>query len=164
MYENIFKSTIDTTIRNFQYKYISRIIPTNTYLMKCNIKQSNICDFCSMHVESVKHLFWECTHTQSFWTALSTYLNSINFSTPIDYKTISLGICTTGSVNTILAKQFILTLAKYHIFKQKCKNNLPNINQFKHELTYKIEIEKIIAFKNDQLAIHNQKWNAFHEQ
>ena len=30
-----FKTIIDTKLREFQYKYIMRIIPTNTYLFKC---------------------------------------------------------------------------------------------------------------------------------
>ena len=35
IYKNIYITTIDTTIRNFQYKIIMRILPTNTLLYKC---------------------------------------------------------------------------------------------------------------------------------
>jgi len=33
-YKNIFSSTIDTTLRSFQYKIVMRIIPTNKMLFK----------------------------------------------------------------------------------------------------------------------------------
>ena len=38
VYTMPFITTIDTRLRNFQYKYINRIIPTNKYLMKCKLK------------------------------------------------------------------------------------------------------------------------------
>ena len=67
VYNNTFISTIDSKLRNFQYKYLMRIIATNDMLLKFKIKTSNVCDFCNMHVETAKHLFWECRHTQHFW-------------------------------------------------------------------------------------------------
>jgi len=42
-----YKSTTDSTLRNFQYKYIQRIIATNKYLFKCNLSNTNLCDMCS---------------------------------------------------------------------------------------------------------------------
>ena len=48
-----FKSTIDTKLREFQYKYIMRIIPTNKFLFKCNLVQSNLCDFCNSYIETL---------------------------------------------------------------------------------------------------------------
>ena len=56
IYNNIYTSTIDIKLRNFQYKYIYRIVPTNKRLFKQNIANSNLCDFCSMCIESTQHL------------------------------------------------------------------------------------------------------------
>jgi hypothetical protein len=39
-----YKTTIDSTLRNFQYKYIQRIIATNKYLFKCKLSNTNLCD------------------------------------------------------------------------------------------------------------------------
>ena len=60
-----YKSTTDSTLRNFQYKYIQRIIGTNKYLFKCNLSNTNLCDMCSEHIETIEHLFWECKHIQT---------------------------------------------------------------------------------------------------
>ena len=57
IYKNIYSSTINVKLRNVQYKYIFRIIPTNKRLFTQNIANSNLCDFCSMDIENLKHLF-----------------------------------------------------------------------------------------------------------
>ncbi len=51
IYTMPFTCTIDTTLRNFQYKYLMRILGINTLLYRCNIVSSSLCDFCSMYVE-----------------------------------------------------------------------------------------------------------------
>ena len=61
-----FKSTIDTKLRSFQYKYIMRILPTNKFLTKCNIISSSLCDFCDRQPETLEHLFWECHFVRAF--------------------------------------------------------------------------------------------------
>ena len=68
IYSNTFISTTDLQLRNFQYKFLMRIIPTNVLFLKYKIKNSNLCDFCNMNIESNKHMFWGCIHTQHFWT------------------------------------------------------------------------------------------------
>ena len=55
-----------------------RIIPTNRFLLKCNIGHTTLCDFCSMEIETLDHLFWECIHVQLFWANLSTLLQDYN--------------------------------------------------------------------------------------
>ena len=59
------RSLINTKIRAFQYKYIMRIVPNNKFLYQCKINNTSLCDFCSMNVESNKHLFWECHISRS---------------------------------------------------------------------------------------------------
>ena len=66
VYSMPFRSTIDTKLRAFQYKYNMRIYPTNDFLYKCQIKDSSLCDFCNMYSETIQHLFWECPMVQSF--------------------------------------------------------------------------------------------------
>ena len=56
IYLTVFKSMNDIKLRNFQYKYIMRIVPTNQFLTKCNIVGSALCEFC-MEIETVSHLF-----------------------------------------------------------------------------------------------------------
>ena len=67
IHEIPFKCTIDTKLRYFQYKFIMRIVFTNTLLMKCRKVSSNLCDFCNRNIETLLHLFYECQVVQNFW-------------------------------------------------------------------------------------------------
>ena len=69
-----------------------RIIPTNRFLLKCNIGHTTLCDFCSMEIETLDHLFWECIHVQLFWTNLSTLLRDYNVFIHFNLRNIMLGI------------------------------------------------------------------------
>ena len=44
----------------FQFKFLHRIIPTNTYLYKVNIKDNERCSFCKNEPKSLEHLFFDC--------------------------------------------------------------------------------------------------------
>ena len=112
VYKNIYNSTIDIKLRNFQYKFVNRIIPTNKSLMKFNIRNSNICDFCNMQVESIKHLFWECNHVQHLWNNIENWLRNINLGVDITFKNISLGILDKRNQLSSQAINYIIILAK----------------------------------------------------
>ncbi|KAH3690049.1 hypothetical protein DPMN_191796 [Dreissena polymorpha] len=61
-----YKATIESTLRNFQYKYIHRIIATNKYLFKCKLSNSNLCDFCSENIKTIEHLFGSANTSSLF--------------------------------------------------------------------------------------------------
>ena len=43
-------ATNDIKLREFQYKCLERIIPSKSYLHKCKLVSSSLCDFCNMEV------------------------------------------------------------------------------------------------------------------
>ena len=157
IYTNIFTSTIDVKLRNFQYKYIFRIIPTNKRLFIQNIASSNLCDFCSMGIEDLKHLFWECNYVQIFWNDFNNFIQSINIATDINFKTISFGACDEDKD----IKNFIIFYAKYFIFVNKCRKTIPRCELFKTYITKRIQVEKEIALMNDKLNKFETKWRFF---
>ena len=159
----IFKShftwAISTKLRNFQYKYLMRIVATNKKLFKYNLANSNLCDFCSMDVETVNHLFWNCAHTQTFWSRIKQFLSSKDIDITLDLKNITFGIQDKCRYRLVL--NFIIVSAKYFIYINKCKNSIPNIEGYKIYLNKCIDIEKHIALNNDKLQQHCEKWRMF---
>ena len=97
-----------------------RIIAINDLLLKYNLRTSNICDFCTMHVETAKHLFWECRHTLHFWNELSNFLKTKHMDLNLSYEIISFGITTFNQNPNTIFKNYILLCAKYFIFLNKC--------------------------------------------
>ena len=49
----------DMKLRDFQYRYLNRIVPTNKFLSKCQTVSSSLFDFCNMEIETMHHLFCE---------------------------------------------------------------------------------------------------------
>lgn len=89
IYSNVFASTIDTKLRNFQYKYLFRIIPTNKRLFTQNIANSNLCDFCNMDIETIQHLFWECNIVQIFYNNFHNFIRNTNIQIQLTFKSVS---------------------------------------------------------------------------
>ena len=61
-----FKTTKDSTLLWFQLRLVHRFLSTNYLLTKMGIKENENCSFCKLEAETLKHLFWECTYTQTF--------------------------------------------------------------------------------------------------
>ncbi|KAH3883935.1 hypothetical protein DPMN_007905 [Dreissena polymorpha] len=154
-----YKATIESTLRNFQYKYIHRIIATNKYLFKCKLSNSNLCDFCSENIETIEHLFWECKHIQPIWNQLISFLEQHQLNVKLSFLNVSFGINSLKSIDCNNIVNFMVILMKYFILNMKYKKQVPNFNCFVHSLKLKIQIEKEIALRNDTLQIFEQKWN-----
>lgn len=156
--------TIETKLREFQYKYLMHIIPNNNFLFKCNIVASQLCDFCTMHNDSNFHMFWECHLIQDFWIKITDFLRTIlrtNNLAQLNYEYISLCNFNHNNIVYEMNINYIILLAKYFIFKCKCEKNIPTGVQFVAYFKHKIKIEETIAlFKNKQNTF-NVKWRPF---
>ena len=154
-----FKSTIDTYLRNFQYKFLSRIIPTNKFLTKCGLKECSLCEFCQSDIETIDHLFWECAYIQELWTKLQYFLKQVNIEIKLNKEMAFFGIIDKKVYSDVL--NFILILIKTFIFNMKIKKCIPNFNIFLNYLKIKIQTEAEIALSKNKLEKHNQKWIHF---
>ena len=129
-----------------------RIIPTNRFLLKCNIGHTTLCDFCSMEIETLDHLFWECIHVQLFWANLSTFLQDYNVFIHFNLRNIMLGITEGTNQTEVQTKNFIIILlGKRFIFKNKYKKQHPNLFHFRLYLKHRINTKKhtFISRKTD---------------
>jgi len=86
-----FKTTIDNTLRNFQYKILQCILPTNSYLYKCNLISSSLCTFCSSFKETIIHVLYECNSVQPIWRELTLFLNSRQLHIDLNVNDIVFG-------------------------------------------------------------------------
>ena len=123
------QATKDIKLQNCNYKFLMRIIPTNKYLLKCNIVHTTLCDFCSLDIETLNRPFWECIHVQHFRTTLSILLQEYNVHIQFNLRYILLGI--TGKSNRNSIKNYIILLGKYFIFKNKYQKQQPYLLRFK---------------------------------
>ena len=61
------KCTKSTKLIEFQYKFLHRRIPTNSFLFRIGLQANENCSFCHTSTESLIHLFWSCDKTSYFW-------------------------------------------------------------------------------------------------
>ena len=95
-----------------------RIIPNNSFLLKCGLKPSNLCDFCCMTIDSNSHMFLDCTTIQTFWHDIKLYIEtSINTRSGIYYTYEKKSFCNVldGNLPTSVAVNFITLLANLFV-------------------------------------------------
>ena len=90
-----FKTTLDTKLREFQYKLLNRILYTNKMLFMFKKVDSPLCDFCEKELETIAHVFFYCTKVLIFWDDLKALLNSVNITVSFDIKDVLLGFLDT---------------------------------------------------------------------
>ena len=59
--------TLDNILKMFQYKLLHRTIPTNTFLHKCKLVETELCAFCGETRETILHLFCDCNIVKNIW-------------------------------------------------------------------------------------------------
>lgn len=155
-----YKITKDTNLQWFQYRIIHRIIATNTFLFKIGIKDNDKCTFCNTEAESLLHLFWNCTYTQTFWRELEEWLKQECNHTDLSLtkENIIFGI-SNNKKDVIL--NLIILLGKRFIYKMKYKNTKPCLLVFKKDLKFNYNTEKFIAYCNCKWSKFNERWTAY---
>ena len=58
----------DFNIKWFQMRITHRIIGTNVMFKEMGVTNNNKCSFCLIAKDTIQHIFWECKHSQQFWT------------------------------------------------------------------------------------------------
>ena len=68
--------TLDSKMKEFQYKVLSRILYANKALHKMGIVNLPACTFCQVSDESLEHLFLHCPISSVFWLSVAKWLKS----------------------------------------------------------------------------------------
>jgi hypothetical protein len=56
---------------------LHRTLPTNTFLVKIGIKNSDLCNFCKNDTDSIPHYIWICPVVKLFWNRVKIWLEEI---------------------------------------------------------------------------------------
>ena len=148
LFNDIYRITNDTNLRNFQFKLLHHILPNNKLLHKMGIKNSALCNFCNQDEDSILHYLWGCHVAKRFWTSFIIWLSSA----------LDLEIFELTSTETVLSLFFQMkapckklfhfySLCQEIIFTVVLKwtDTKPVLNIFKIKVKQKEKIEKINA-------------------
>ena len=67
IYSLAFSVTLESKLREFQYKILNYIVYTNEKLFRLGLTDSPCCTFCQEDVESIEHLLFPCKVSFEFW-------------------------------------------------------------------------------------------------
>ena len=87
-------TTIESSLRSFQYKMLNNTLYLNKRLFKLNAVESPQCSLCKQCPESVLHLFCTCSVTHSLWVQFCTWASnaSILLTSDLDPQYCILGM------------------------------------------------------------------------
>ena len=149
--------TLDSKMREFQYKVLSRILYTNKVLHKMGIVNSPACTFCHVSDESLEHLFLHCPISSVFWLSVTEWLKS--FFTTMDLLT-SCNVMFGLFRKDMPLLNHIILLGKQGIYQSRHLNVKPSLSLLKTKLKNAYQLELLIAKQNNSIDIHNAKWKA----
>ena len=151
-----FKTTLDTKLREFQYKILNRILYTNKMLFKFKKVVSPLCDLCEKELETIEHLFFHCTKVSTFWDELKVVLNSLDITIRFDIKNVLLGILDTDNISILV--NYILLESKYFIYRCKLNKGSLCVRLLVDKFRKTFQTERFIAKKQNKIHFHNKKW------
>ena len=142
-YSRLKSSTSDTKLNWFQYRILRRVLTTIDYLYKRKVIDSDRCTFCKTEKETISHLLWDCTYSETFWKHV---LEWITKNTPhvrshnITEQLVIFGVKDDATTDKVL--DLIMLIAKYYIFRCRCLKTIPNFTCFWKEVRQRAAIEK----------------------
>ena len=157
-YQLPFLCTTETKLRVFKFKFLHRRVAANDCLLKIGKKETDSCSFCAGSPETLTHLFWGCRSTQTFWNNVLQW-TSENFDLTDLNITPSLPALCLGLIDNIsnLLLHYFLLIARHYIYSCKLRNTIPVVQVYTHLVIRSMEIEKQIAFDNNNLASFRKK-------
>ena len=157
VYSLAFQTTLESKIREFQYKILNCIVFTNEKLSCIGLVESPISTFCQEVAESVKHLLFSCKISSDFWTHVLSWLRDNNVLVgTIDESGLIFGKF--NIVNDFILINRILLLGKYYIHSRRCLNSVPTLRAFIARTRRVYNIELHIAREKNKLLVHFKKW------
>ena len=58
--------TTSSKLTDFNFRFLHRRLPTNSYLQKLGVKEDGKCSFYHVEKEHLTHIFWKCQKTKIF--------------------------------------------------------------------------------------------------
>ena len=126
LFKACFKTAKDPSLIWLQYRILSRILGTKSYLCKLRIHNNDACRLCGEHIETILHIFFQCKKTKEIWTNLKQWiLNCVHLEIQLNPLSVILGYYTYDS--NFIPINTIFMAAKSYIFNCVHFQRQPNI-------------------------------------
>ena len=127
-----------------------------------NLRNDNICTFCSHYRENIEHLFADCHFVEIFLRQIRNEL--VRLDIVDDSFTFRKEIRLFGWAESFQPDKtlsYFLLVCRFYIYKCRCEGAIPNFEHFRKYLTMKYKIEKCIALRNENHDVFNEQWHQY---
>ena len=145
------KNTVDTASKAFQYKFLYDILVNNYWLEKWRIEETNLCTFCQIEEETIKHLYLDCPFTSGFWRDVELWLGNFGVTGITKEKIFY------GTTDKLL--HTLVLLGKRFIHDCRIHKRTPILTNFKYQVKYLKNVEFGISAMKNNMEEYEQKWN-----
>jgi hypothetical protein len=145
-----FKVTLDTKLRWFQYRVMHNIVPTNVWLQKVGLTNSDLCSFCKKEKETITHMFVECEKVVDFWQQVQTRYNIMD---GLDIFSKVYGMLDCKNANYALINHILIIVKKY-IYKCRADQINFSLTALKNMIHSTIKLEYYCAHRKSTLEFH----------
>lgn len=151
-YKRVHELFFDNRIKVFYYHIVRGCLQTNRIIHNFVVDvTSSMCTFCGNHVETIMHLFWNCTYTSNFilsalplifndYPCMATNFSAISFIFGIKNE----HIFSPPNICALFLKKFI--------WNQRCNNNRPIYFDFRQWFIRQLRLLKA-CYKDDQRMV-----------
>ena len=141
----------------FQIRLVHRILATNYSLKKMHKTTSEMCSFCNIATESLEHLYWECGLVRQFWKDLERLINQkCSHASHFKFTQLLIMFGRDDNIKTDEVLDFVILLAKMHLYFCKRHNKSLRTENFIQYLTERYAIEKY----NASIALNRNTFDA----
>ena len=155
-FELLYKSTVSTKLRDFQFRLLHNALITNVHLHKWGLRENDTCTLCGSHPETYVHLFIQCNQSNYLWEYIYDVISHVSSTyVRLDNKEIILGVIDKPCSNFY---NHISMLIKQYIYACRCLNKKPNRQVIIEKIKDAKNVELIIARQTDKLGIYTDKW------
>ena len=141
----------DSALKNFQFKILHQILPTNKLLYKMKIINYNSCYICSTHIESLEHMFYECIDIKNVWFRI---FQDLNLREKFENLALNLDTVLFGYKNShikhLKGLNIFLILTKKYIFDCKQNDKKVSFEGAKFYLKNQCKIQKSVSKNADR--------------
>ena len=156
---NIYKITDNVKYRDFQYRLLMNVIFTNNRLVHWKLVDTANCNFCNTEIQTVVHLFSECTVTKKILHQLIEFLNKYTA-----IKSKELGIMTANIITNKIHEKpkhianYLLLITKQYLFYCKCCGKMPTIEELMLRIENVYQVKHYNAVYTSRVINHQKKW------
>ncbi len=157
LFQTIYVTTRSAKLRYFQFQILHCTLVTNRKLKLWKIKESEMCSFCELEVESISHLLFDCLHIKIFWFRLKSWLiKKTNNRIDFNISKIDFILGKSDSDNRLV--NLASLLAKQYIYSCRCLNKFPKLIEYINRLKTLKDSELYTARYGDRYNELKEFW------